>query len=93
MRLVVAVICSQTLFSKSTGWISTTKISQDNFSKADSEKYLGFSTLLRSPDKSTMPRIVDISGGIDICGKPSKSRLKTVLVFQLFAKVDQKICN
>ena len=48
------------------------KTSQDrfSFSKADSEKYMGFSTLLRSPDKSILPRLVGISGEIDVCGKP-----------------------
>ena len=69
--------------SRSTSGISTIKISQDSskFSKGDSEKYLRFSTLLRRPGKSIMPWVVEVSGGIDVCVKPLKTRLKTVFSF------------
>ena len=71
------------IFSKSTGWISATKISQDSFkfSDGDAEKYLGPRTLLRSPDNSILPRIAEINGGIDIRGQPLKIRLKTPFSF------------
>ena len=70
------------IFSKSTGWISPMMISQDSskFSKGDLEKCLGFSTLLGSPDKWIIRRIVEISGGIDVW-KPLKTRFETVFSF------------
>ena len=90
--LATGVIClfyttGKLFFSKSTGWISSIKMSQDSirFSKGFKDfkrllniKYFGFNTLLRSPDKSIMLRIVQISGGIGICGKPFETRFKTL---------------
>ena len=57
------------IFSKNTSWIFTLEILQDSFklSKGDSEKKQGFSTLFRKPGISILPRIVQISGGIDVC--------------------------
>ena len=71
------------VFFIGTGWISTIKISKDsfNFSKSDSKKYAWFITLPRRPGKSIMPRILEISGVIDVCGKPLKIRLETVFSF------------
>ena len=74
------------IFCESAGWISTSKISQDNFKFSEyvSETYFELRTLLRSPDNSIMPGIVEINGGIDFCGEPLKIRLKTL--FFLFFK-------
>ena len=65
------------------------------FSERDSEKYLGLSTLLRTPDKSIMPpRMAEFNGGIDISGKPLKTIFRTFFSFiQFNAEVDQKFCN
>ena len=48
------------IFFKSIGWISSIKISQNSFkfSNGVSEKYLGFSSLLRRSGKLIMPGIV-----------------------------------
>ena len=62
-----------------------------NFPKSGSEKYLGFSTLLRSLDESIMARIVEISGGINVCGIPFKTRFKTV--FSLLNCLEKFIKN
>ena len=41
-----------------------------------------------------LPRIAEVNGGIDICGEPMKTRLKTLFSFVLkFANVDQNFCN
>ena len=51
------------------------KISEDSFrfSKGVSEKFLGFRTLLRNPDKLIMAGIEEMSRGIIVvCGKPLK---------------------
>ena len=56
----------------------------------DSEKYPGLRTLLRSPDNSIMPIIIEISGAIDIWER-LRTRLKTLCsIFEVIAKVDQK---
>ena len=70
-------------FSKIFVWISTIKIPQDSFnlSNNDLEKYLGFNTVLRRPVKSIMPKVVKISGEIDVCGKPLKKTQNRILVF------------
>ena len=64
------------IFSKNTGWIPTTKISEDSlkFSEGDSEKYLCFCALLRSPDNKILPRIAELNGGIDFCEECLKTR-------------------
>ena len=51
------------------------------FSEGDSDKYFEFSTLLRSPDESIMPRNVEITDEIDLCGKHLKTRFETVILF------------
>ena len=41
-----------------------------------------------------MPRMTEINGGIHICGKRLKTRLKTLFSFlNFFVRVDQKFCN
>ena len=40
-----------------------------------------------------MPRIVEISDGIDVCEKPLKVRFQTVFSCLTVCKVDQKFCN
>ena len=80
---VVAFCYSETFFSKSTDWTSTIKISRDSFkfSENDPEIYFMFRTLLRSRDKSIMPRIAEINGGINIYRKPLKTGLRTLICF------------
>ena len=81
VRLVVAFFCGQSLF-KSFNWFSIIKISPDGFkfSRGDSEKYFGFSTLLRSSGKSIMPGIVEISSGTDARGKSLKTKTQNSLI-------------
>ena len=83
--LVVAFFIVNLIFSESTCRIFIVNILQDSFEflKDDSEKNLGLCTLLRSPDKSIIPRIAEISGWIDFCGKPLKTRFKTPFLFFL----------
>ena len=41
-----------------------------------------------------MPRIPEINGGNDNCGKTLETRFKTLFsFFQFYAKIDQKFCN
>ena len=69
------------IFSESTGWISTIKISQVcfKFSESDSKDYGRLLTLLWSPNKSILSRTAEIEG--DICGEHRKTRLKTLSQF------------
>ena len=54
-------------------------------------KKIEFGNLLQNPNKLILPRIVEISGGIDVCGKPLKTRFRTV--FSFFNGLQKLITN
>ena len=85
MRLVVAFFYTQFHFLQKYSLDSSIKIAQDcsKSSNGDSEDYLGFFTLLQRPEKSLLARMVEINGGIDVCGKSLKTRFTTVFSFFL----------
>ena len=88
---VVAFSIVKLVFSKTTGWISSIKLSQD---RIFSENYFGLRNLRRSLDRSITSRIIEIICGIDVCGKPLKTRFKTVFSFFFtFCKSWSKLCN
>ena len=70
------------------------KVSLDNliFSEGDSEIYLDFCALLRSPDRLTMPTNGEGNSGNDICGKALKIRFKPLSSFfqKKIANVDHE---
>ena len=49
------------------------------FSEKNSEIYLGISILIRKPGRLSMPGIVKISGGTDVCGILLNFRKKGIL--------------
>ena len=82
VRFVAAFICSQIPLSRSIGWFSTTKISQDklNFLEGDWKDFSPCVFFWRR-DIPTKPRIVEINGGLDICENFETSFENTILVF------------
>ena len=64
-----------------------------DLSDGGSEKYFEFGILLRSPDKSIMPKIAETNGWINIYGKPVKFRFKTFSFFEYLQKLIENFAS